>query len=157
MKITTTIEKSALKEINKYIMPTIVKRNNKQHFIIALLIIIVSFFNKLHVLTIIGIMALIIDYILYKKQLKTLLQKNITFFEKLYPEGNYTITIEFKDNKLVYINHKYRRNYSIEYKDINKIYKSKNHYIITTNSDTYIAMNKNDVTYKNLKKNIKKR
>lgn len=156
MKITTEIYKKAYKETNKYLMPRKLKKNNIQHIFIAILIIITSIIFELYVLTIAGIMVLITNVYIHNKLLKEQLDRNNQIFDKLYNSDSYSITIQFKDDHLVYLNHKYKKEVSIDYKDIRLFKKTKNYYVITTNSDTYLIINKKDADYKKIKEYLKK-
>ena len=105
MKITTEVTKNSYKEVNKYIMPSKVKKNNLFHITISILTIILSFLFKFYVLTILGFMTLIINIYIHHKLLKEQLERNDKIFDKLYNGDSYKITIQFKDDKLVYLNH----------------------------------------------------
>lgn len=156
MKITTEIYKKAYKEVNKYLMPRKIKNNNIFHILIAILIIITSIVSKLYVLTIAGFMVLITNVYIHHKLLKDQLNRNNQIFDKLYNGDSYSITIQFKDDHLVYLNHRYKKEVSIDYKDIRFLKKTKNYYVITTNNDTYLIIDKKDADYKKLKEYLKK-
>jgi hypothetical protein len=151
MKITTEVTKDAYKEVNKYIMPSKVKKNNIFHITISILTIIFSYIFKFYVLTILGIMTLIINIYIHKKTLKEQLERNDKIFDKLYNGNSYKITIQFKDGKLNYLNHQYKKDMSVDYKDIKSFKKTKNYYVLTTKDEVYLIIDKNDADYKKIK------
>lgn len=156
MKITTEVTKNSYKEVNKYIMPSKVKKNNIFHITISILTIILSFLFKFYVLTILGFMTLIINIYIHHKLLKEQLERNDKIFDKLYNGDSYKITIQFKDDKLAYLNHQYKKEMVVEYKDIKSFKKTKNHYVLITKDEVYLIIDKKDADYKKIKEYLKK-
>lgn len=157
MKITTTIKKESTKEVSHLFIDKRVKNRFYISSIIYILFSIISLINKIIILVpIFIILILIAAFILYlnKKAREEVMDK---VFDKLYPNGEYTLTLKLKKDEISFKNSHFSDELNIKYEEIKEIKETTNYILLFLNNKTHFILTKEDFDFNKLKEKINKK
>ena len=147
MKITTTIKKESTKEISHLFID---KRNKNRFYIsslIYILFLLISIINKIIILVPVFIVLILISaFVLYlnKKAREEVMDK---VFDKLYPNGEYTLTLKLKKDEISFKNSHFSDEINVNYEDIKEIKETTNYILLFLNNKTHFILPKEDFDF----------
>lgn len=147
MKITTTIKKESTKEISHLFID---KRNKNRFYIsslIYILFLLISIINKIIILVPVFIVLILISaFILFlnKKAREEVMDK---VFDKLYPNGDYTLTLKLKKDEISFKNSHFSDEINVNYEDIKEIKETTNYILLFLNNKTHFILAKKDFDF----------
>lgn len=156
MKITTKIYEESIKETIYKLIENKIKIRTLLiifFFVIFLIINIITSNNISTVLIIIVIILQILSFIFLVKAKEDVALKA---FNKTYPDGEYTLTMEVKKNEIAFTNDHFTNVISVKFDDLAQIKHSSNYYILILKNKTYFLINKKDINIEKFKKRIGK-
>lgn len=147
MKITTTIKKESTKEISFLFIEPKVKNRFYISIAIYLIILVANILKGYFLFAIISLLlipiAILILY-LYKKAREEVMDK---VFDKLYPNGEYTLTIKLTKDEINFKNSHFNDDINIKYENIKEIKQTNNYILLFLNDNTHFVLTKEDFDY----------
>lgn len=154
MKITTTIKEDSIKETTFILLDKKIKLRYLIILIFSILLFITSLIIRNDISLILSIVVILLNISSFIFLLKAKEDVARKAFYKIYPLKEYILDIEFKKDKIDFINNHFSKKVIIEYNEIASLKQSKNYIVMILDNKAHFLFNKKDVDYEKIEKRI---
>lgn len=154
MKITTTIKLDSIKDTTFILLDKKIKLRYLLLLIFSILLGVISLIIRNNICLILSLVVLLLNILSLIFLVKAKEEVATKAFNKIYPLKQYVLDVEFKKNKIDFINDHFSKKIIIEYNEIASLKQSKNYIIMLLTNKQHFLFNKNDVDFKTIEERI---